>query len=81
MGIRGWCSFRVGGEVKVEGLVEGLGCVEDIGGSGGIHFRFFAKKHRRFTPCFRDFSPLLDPFLDPYFGGVFKVNFALFLAF
>jgi hypothetical protein len=43
--------------------------VEDIGGSGGIHFRFFAKKKRRFILCFRDFSRLLAGFRSRFSVG------------
>jgi hypothetical protein len=54
---------------------------EDIGGSGSIHFRFFAKKHRRFTLCFSGLLQLLGHF-EPYFLGVFWGGiFAFFWAF
>jgi hypothetical protein len=57
-----------GGETALAVVKLGVS-VEDIGGSGGIHFRFFAKKKRRFILCFRDFSRLLAGFRSRFSVG------------
>jgi hypothetical protein len=60
--------------------VSGDGFLEEVLVEGRRD-RFFDKKHRRFTLCFRHFSGLLGPFWTAILEVNLRVNFALFWTF